>query len=86
MIVGSDSSPATLDARNALMSSLEHHVASRDWSIRLRLKERRPSYPRELWSLDKLPFDCLEECIYTPLHKDRNELDMAHLTCSVWAP
>ena len=31
------------------MASPERHVASSDWSSSERLKETRPSYPRELW-------------------------------------
>jgi hypothetical protein len=40
----------------------------------------------ELWPLAKPSFDLLAKCIYTPSHEDRNELAMAHFSCSVWAP
>ena len=40
----------------------------------------------DLRPLARLPLDRLEECIYTPLHKDRNELAMAQVSYSIWMP
>jgi len=40
----------------------------------------------DLRSVARLPLDCLQECIYTPLHEDRNEPATAHLSSSVWTP